>query len=59
MRKSIYEYRAQRKLNESRIPIISKYILDNRENYVFSALVASIDGKFEFKNNKSDNNIEY
>ena len=29
------EYRAQRKLNEARIPIISKYILDNRNSYVF------------------------
>ena len=43
------EYRAQRKLNEARIPIISKYILDNRESYVFSALAASIDGEFQFK----------
>ena len=43
------EYRAQRKLNEARIPVISKYILDNRESYVFSALAASIDGKFRFK----------
>ena len=43
------EYRAQRKLNESRIPIISKYILDNRDTYVFSALAASIDGEFTFK----------
>ena len=42
------EYRAQRKLNESRIPVISKYILSNRENYVFSALAASIDGDFKF-----------
>ncbi len=42
------EYRAQRKLNEARIPIISKYILDNRNSYVFSALAASIDGKFSF-----------
>ena len=42
------EFRAQRKLNESRIPVISKYILNNRENYVFSALAASIDGHFEF-----------
>ena len=31
------EYGAQRKLNETRIPVISKYILSNRENYVFSA----------------------
>ncbi len=43
------EFRAQRKLNASRIPVISKYILNNRENYVFSALAASIDGFFEFR----------
>ena len=48
------EYRAQRKLNEARVPIISKYITDNRDNYVFSALAASIDGKFTFKPNKEN-----
>lgn len=42
------EYRAQRKLNATRIPTISKYILNNRESYVFSALAASIDGYFKF-----------
>ena len=42
------EYRAQRRINEARIPEIKNYILDNRENYVFSALSASIDGYFEF-----------
>lgn len=42
------EYRAQRKLNETRIPVISKYITENRDSYVFSALAASIDGEFEF-----------
>lgn len=46
------EFRAQRRLNESRIPVISKYIVENKKNYVFSALAASIDGDFEFK--KSD-----
>ena len=35
------EYRAQRKLYEARIPEIRKYILDNRDSYVFSALAAS------------------
>ena len=45
------EYRAQRKLNESRIPIISKYITKNRESYVFSALASSIDGEFKFVEN--------
>lgn len=43
------EYRAQRRLNESRIPVICKYILDNPDSYVFSALAATIDGKHCFK----------
>lgn len=42
------EYRAQRKMNEVRIPEIKRYMIDNRDNYVFSALAASIDGKFEY-----------
>ncbi|MCM1524184.1 MAG: DNA sulfur modification protein DndB, partial [Ruminococcus sp.] len=42
------EFRAQRRLNEARIPAIRDYILDNRETYVFSALSASIDGKYDF-----------
>lgn len=51
------EQRAQRKLNETRIPTISRYILDNRDSYVFSALAASIDGKYEFKPDKNNSNI--
>lgn len=43
------EYRAQRKINEARIPVISKYILDNRDSYVFSALAASIDGEYRYE----------
>ena len=31
------EHRAQRKLNELRVPEIKEYILNNRESYVFSA----------------------
>ena len=42
------EFRAQRRLNETRIPEIRRYILSNRDNYVFSALAASIDGHFSF-----------
>lgn len=42
------EYRAQRQINEARIPDIKKYILENRGSYVFSALSASIDGNFKF-----------
>ncbi|MCP1110889.1 DNA sulfur modification protein DndB [Ohessyouella blattaphilus] len=42
------EYRAQRRLNESRIPQIKKYIIENMDSYVFSALAASIDGNFTY-----------
>lgn len=42
------EYRAQRWINEARIPEIRDYILNNKSTYVFSALSASIDGDFEF-----------
>jgi DNA sulfur modification protein DndB len=42
------EYRAQRKINLTRIPVISDYILKNRETYVFSALAASIDGEYSY-----------
>ena len=51
------EYRAQRKLNESRIPIISKYIVDNRDTYVFSALAASIDGNFTYCPSSDNPNV--
>lgn len=43
------EYRAQRKLNETRIPEMKDYILENRDNYVFSSLTASIDGEYMFQ----------
>lgn len=43
------EVRAQRTLNKARIPEISRYILQNRDNYVFSAITASIDGVVRFR----------
>ncbi len=48
------EFRAQRRLNCSRIPVISKYILDNRDSYVFSALAASIDGEYKYVPNPNN-----
>ena len=51
------EYRAQRCINEARIPEIRDYILSNRNSYVFSALSASIDGNFEYVASEIDNNI--
>ncbi len=42
------EFRAQRTLNRARIPEIARYITNNPNDYVFSALTASIDGEVEF-----------
>ena len=42
------EYRAQRRLNTARIPVIRDYILENRSSYVFSALAACVDGIYRF-----------
>src|SRR5579859_5669652 len=43
------ELRAQRTLNIARIPEIAHYILENRHDYAFSAITASIDGEVRFK----------
>ena len=43
------ELRAQRTLNKGRIPEMARYITNNRDSYVFSALTASIDAPVEFK----------
>lgn len=49
------ELRAQRVLNRSRVPQITKYILDNRSEYVFASLTACIDGEVKFEAISSDN----
>ena len=43
------ELRAQRVLNKARIPEIANYIIDNPEDYVFSALTVSIDSDVLFE----------
>ena len=37
------DLKAQRTLNRNRIPEIASYIVENREDYSFSAITASID----------------
>ena len=51
------EFRAQRKLNEHRVPEIKDYIINNRDSYVFSALAASVDGRVAFLPTKESSNI--
>jgi DNA sulfur modification protein DndB len=43
------ELRAQRTLNRARVPEISRYITDNPDEYVFSAITASIDSNVSFR----------
>jgi DNA sulfur modification protein DndB len=54
------EIRAQRTLNDSRVPEIARYMLQNPDSYVFSALTASIDADTHFDpldSEHSDNGI--
>ena len=43
------ELRAQRHLNKARLPEISRYITDNPDDYVFSAITVSIDADIDFE----------
>lgn len=43
------EVRAQRVLNKGRLPALTRYIVDNPDDYVFSALTASVDGDMHFE----------
>jgi len=43
------EVRAQRTLNKARVPEIAHYVVDNPDDYVFSALTASIDSNVRFE----------
>lgn len=43
------ELRAQRQLNKSRLPEMAKYITENPDSYIFSAITASIDANVEFE----------
>ncbi len=42
------DQRAQRKIRESRIPQLSNYITQNRDNYVFSSITVSVGGAMKF-----------
>ena len=43
------ELRAQRTLNRHRIPEIARYLIENRNSYVVSALTASVDTSVNFR----------
>ena len=42
------ELRSQRKINKARIPEMARYLVNNPNDYVFSAVTASVDGDVEF-----------
>lgn len=43
------ELRAQRILNKSRVPEMANYIVEHKDDYVFSAITASINGDVHFE----------
>jgi DNA sulfur modification protein DndB len=43
------ELRAQRILNRARVPQIASYLIDNKKDYVFSSISASINGLVNFE----------
>ena len=43
------ELRAQRHLNKARLPELSRYITNNPDDYVFSAITVSIDATIDFE----------
>ena len=51
------EARAQRKLNATRIPEITRYILENEDSWLFSSLTASFDADEDFAPAKEDPNM--
>jgi DNA sulfur modification protein DndB len=51
------EQRAQRTLRKSRIPRIRDYVLQNSEDYTFSSVTVSVDGKITF-NPISKSNVD-
>lgn len=51
------ELRAQRTLNKSRIPEMCRYLVDNPDEYVFSALTASVGNEVAFVENEGAPNI--
>ena len=51
------ELRAQRTLNKSRIPEMCRYLVDNPDEYVFSALTASVGNEVAFVEHEGAPNI--
>lgn len=48
------EFRAQRVLNESRVPAIAKYIVDNENDYLFSSITCSYKSELIFTPSSAD-----
>lgn len=53
------ELRAQRTLNKGRVPEITRYIVDNKSSYTFSAITASIDGEIDFQPVSEENSTTF
>src|SRR5688500_837079 len=48
------EMRAQRSLNKARVPAMARYIVENPDSYIFSALTASVNADVHFESPLGD-----
>ena len=48
------ELRAQRELNKTRVAPITRYMLENPDNYVFSSIAASVNSEVQFESYGDD-----
>jgi DNA sulfur modification protein DndB len=51
------ELRAQRTLNAARVPDIAHYVVENQNDYAFSAITASVDGEVRFEPAEVDGGV--
>ena len=52
------ELRSQRIINKGRLPAITKYLIENSKDYIFSSITASIDGDVEFIPFSGNNTVD-
>lgn len=51
------EQRAQRALNERRVPEISRYLIEHDTDWVFGSLTVSYEGEAEFRESRTEKNL--
>ena len=53
------ELRAQRQISRGRIPEMARYLTENKDTYVFSAITVSIDGNVSFSSDGGNSDAQF